>query len=88
MSNNSKKQPKICVFMAKKYFFKKSKKSIDKPFIICYNIKRRREMRHTIECWCGSMAEQLICNQQVVGSTPITSSIVWECSRAAKGGRL
>ena len=26
-------------------------------------------------CWCGSMAEQLICNQQVVGSTPITSSI-------------
>ena len=24
--------------------------------------------------WCGSMAEQLICNQQVVGSTPITSS--------------
>ena len=20
--------------------------------------------------WCGSMAEQLICNQQVVGSTP------------------
>ena len=25
--------------------------------------------------WCGSMAEQLICNQQVVGSTPITSSI-------------
>ena len=28
-----------------------------------------------ILCWCGSMAEQLICNQQVVGSTPITSSI-------------
>ena len=25
--------------------------------------------------WCGSMAEQLICNQQVVGSTPITSSM-------------
>ena len=24
--------------------------------------------------WCGSMAEQLICNQQVVGSTPTTSS--------------
>ena len=33
------------------------------------------------------MAEQLICNQQVVGSTPITSSI-WGISRAAKGGRL
>ena len=26
------------------------------------------------ECWCGSMAEQLICNQQVDGSTPFTSS--------------
>ena len=25
-------------------------------------------------CWCGSMAEQLICNQQVGGSTPFTSS--------------
>ena len=41
------------------------------------------------------MAEQLICNQQVVGSTPITSSnvhtqvdIIWEISRVAKGGRL
>ena len=47
--------------------------------------------------WCGSMAEQLICNQQVVGSTPITSSTghslacdpyIWERSRAAKGDRL
>ena len=25
-------------------------------------------------CWRGSMAEQLICNQQVDGSTPFTSS--------------
>ena len=25
-------------------------------------------------CWCGSMAEQLICNQQVVGSTPTVGS--------------
>ena len=25
-------------------------------------------------CWRGSMAEQLTCNQQVVGSTPIASS--------------
>ena len=57
------------------------KKGIDKRGFICYNIKR-----HTR--WCGSMAEQLICNQQVVGSTPITSSIMWGNSRAAKGGRL
>ena len=31
-------------------------------------------MRERTECWCGSMAEQLICNQQVDGSTPFTSS--------------
>ena len=28
-------------------------------------------------CWCGSMAEQLTCNQQVVGSIPIASSILF-----------
>ena len=27
-------------------------------------------------CWCGSVVEQLIRNQQVVGSIPTTSSIV------------
>ena len=31
--------------------------------------------RYVCNCWRGSMAEQLICNQQVVGSTPIASSI-------------
>ena len=36
--------------------------------MFCYNIIR-------YECWCGSMAEQLICNQRVDGSTPFTSSI-------------
>ena len=25
-------------------------------------------------CWCGAMAAQLICNQWVAGSTPVTSS--------------
>ena len=46
-------------------------------------------------CWCGSMAEQLICNQQVDGSTPFTSSKspsgalrIGGNSRVAKGGRL
>ena len=34
---------------------------------------RSRESRFR---WCGSMAEQLICNQQVDGSTPFTSSKV------------
>ena len=33
-------------------------------------------------------AEQLICNQQVDGSIPFTSSIFWGGSRVAKGGRL
>ncbi len=36
-------------------------------------------------CWCGSMAEQLICNQQVVGSTPITSSIYGRIPEWPKG---
>ena len=33
-----------------------------------------RQFLHTI-CWCGSTVEQLICNQQVGGSIPSTSSI-------------
>ena len=41
----------------------------------------------------AQLAEQLICNQQVVGSSPITSSNIfilclWGNSRVAKGGRL
>ena len=56
------------------------KKAIDKAKNIWYNNCRWR--------WCGSMAEQLICNQQVVGSTPITSSSIGGNSRVAKGGRL
>ena len=35
----------------------------------------------------AQLVEQLICNQQVDGSTPFTSSI-WGISRVAKGGRL
>ena len=30
-----------------------------------------------ILCWCGSTVEQLTCNQQVVGSIPIASSILF-----------
>ena len=41
----------------------------------------------------AQLVEQLICNQQVGGSSPSTSSIIlfsfiWENSRVAKGGRL
>ena len=58
-----------------------------------------RDKRSGVLAGVAQLAEQLICNQQVVGSSPITSSIkrdklsglsliVWESSRAAKGGRL
>ena len=69
---------------------KKFQKTIDKQKGLCYTNIRRKGKAIAADkrsCWCGSMAEQLICNQQVVGSTPITSSI-WERSRVAKGGRL
>ena len=42
---------------------------IDKPRIFWYSIKRPFG-----PCWCGAMAAQLICNQWVAGSTPVTSS--------------
>ena len=35
-----------------------------------------RVFGYNIPCWCGSTVEQLTCNQQVVGSIPITSSIL------------
>ena len=39
--------------------------------ILCAKIVPLQEI-----CWRGSMAEQLICNQQVDGSTPFASSIL------------
>ena len=36
-------------------------------------------------CWCGSMAEHLICNQAVDGSTPFTSSIFGGFPERPKG---
>ena len=56
------------IILCKKIFLIFFEKGIDKRFVFCYNTIRSGR-------WCGSMAEQLICNQQVVGSTPITSSI-------------
>ena len=47
-----------------------------KIFVSVVRFRPKAPIIHLIIiCWCGSMAEQLICNQQVVGSTPITSSI-------------
>ena len=35
-------------------------------------------------CWCGSTVEQLICNQQVGGSIPSTSSKIWSRGQVVK----
>ena len=50
------------------------KKRLTKRYIcgIIYNVPMKKNRGTTR--WCGSMAEQLICNQQVDGSTPFTSS--------------
>ena len=63
------------------------KKGVDKSKPLWYNIVvplMKAENERT-KCWCGSMAEQLICNQQVVGSTPITSSKDRSIDRSNKG---
>ena len=36
----------------------------------------------------AQLAEQLTCNQQVIGSSPIIGLKLWMGSRVAKGGRL
>ena len=36
----------------------------------------------------AQLAEQLTCNQQVIGSSPIIGLKFWMGSRVAKGGRL
>ena len=36
----------------------------------------------------AQLAEQLICNQQVIGSSPIIGFLKWMGSRVAKGDRL
>ena len=50
-------------------FFFARQEDIDKPRVFWYSIKRPLG-----PCWCGAMAAQLICNQWVAGSTPVTSS--------------
>ena len=63
-------------------------KTLDSRVDMCYNNYR---------CSAGvaQLVEQLICNQQVGGSSPSTSSnilqptyVIWGSSRVAKGGRL
>ena len=51
-----------------------------------------RHFFNSIFAGVAQLAEQLICNQQVAGSSPITSStnlqLIWTGSRAAKGSGL
>ena len=42
-----------------------------------------RHFKFTLR-WHGSTVEQLTCNQQVVGSIPIASSIIWLLGQAVK----
>ena len=66
------------------YFIDKVNRSAGKYSLARKNKKSKKVLTNALKCaiiaslreicWCGSMAEQLICNQQVVGSTPITSS--------------
>ena len=44
-------------------------------FLNSYYLVLTEMLNNNIICWCGSTVEQLTCNQQVVGSIPITSSI-------------
>ena len=62
------------------------KKSLDETLFLCY-------INRAFRAGVAQLVEQLICNQQVGGSSPSTSSnfffnLIWECSRVAKGGRL
>ena len=59
-------------------------KPIDKSLALCYNITVPL-MNVINNCWCGSMAEHLICNQAVDGSTPFTSSIFGGFPERPKG---
>src|SRR5665647_552102 len=47
----------------------------DRHFFFGYGKKFYEHSNEYVFCWCGSTVEQLICNQQVGGSIPSTSSI-------------
>ena len=73
---------------SKKYFLKIFtffEKGIDNRETFCYNSQCSAR-------WCGSMAEQLTCNQQVDGSTPFTSSKILgatnRCSKETEYGGI
>ena len=85
-----------------KIFRQITKITVDKLCLFCYYYRAVGTQRCRSEGVDGSVGldagvaqpvEQLICNQQVGGSNPSTSSIfiklnTWESSRAAKGDRL
>ena len=88
------------IFLACQCFFgfrKKSKifstffqKRVDKSERVCYNItvpmkSTRNRRKSELTSWCGSMAEHLICNQAVDGSTPFTSSNMGDFPSGQRG---
>ncbi len=71
-------------------FSKFAGKMLDFSPAPCYNNKAGYGEYKPKPCDAGvaQLVEQLICNQQVGGSSPSTSFKIWESSRVAKGGRL
>ena len=69
---------------------KKTKKTLDKRVCLWYNNKVvRTDDALKNGAGVAQLVEQLICNQQVGGSSPSTSSnLIWKSSLAAKGSRL
>ncbi len=63
------------------------KKPLDKTGRLCYNIvvPLMSICENELISWCGSMAEHLICNQAVDGSTPFTSSIMGDFPSGQRG---
>ncbi len=63
------------------------RKTLDKSDPLWYNIvvPLMSTRENELICWCGSMAEHLICNQAVDGSTPFTSSIFGGFPERPKG---
>ena len=55
--------------------------------IFCLPFDQSERISNKFIAGVAQLAEQLICNQQVAGSSPIASSMWWG-SRVAKGNRL
>ena len=93
--------PRLSLKIFHKKFFQKILKKLLTNQKLCDIINKSSGTNiKNIQAGVAQLVEQLICNQQVGGSSPSTSSILpefpenfsdfilWESSRVAKGGRL